>query len=677
MHALICDDDEFIRRTLEHALTRMGYQVEAASSAAEALNILRNTPIRLVITDWEMPGMTGVELCQAVRSDDLAGYVYIIMLTSRDKTEQRVQALSAGADDFISKPFNRDELGACMKTAERILSLETRDLAMFALAKLAESRDPDTGAHIERVQCYSRALAQQLALTPKYQTVIDAEYLRLIFQTSPLHDIGKVGIPDAILLKPGKLDPAEFEAMKAHVLIGAGTLEAALARFPNAKFLQMARDIAATHHERFDGSGYPAKLSGENIPLSGRIVALADVYDALTSRRVYKAAMPHEEARNIIVRESGKHFDPDVVEAFLCATPQFLQIRERLDEPAAEMIAAAPVATEVEAPPSAQTRVLLVEDDAIIRGPLARSLTAAGYEVIEANDGAEALQMTDGQAPQIVISDWSMPNLDGITLCRELRRRQSVDPLHFIMLTVHSDKSRLVEAFEAGVDDFLSKPFDERELLVRVRAGVRAVSTQEELRKRSEGSLKLNAQLSLLNNRLERLTMTDELTGLFNRRHAMTRLEEQWALSDRYGQPVTIAMADIDLFKHVNDTLGHEAGDTALKAVASVLKERARATDVVCRFGGEEFLVVFPAQSPAQALTYADRCRAMIGSVPIPGLHNSLRLTVSIGIATRNAEMSGSSDLLRAADAALYAAKSAGRNCVRLNETAMRLAQSA
>jgi diguanylate cyclase (GGDEF)-like protein len=461
------------------------------------------------------------------------------------------------------------------------------------------------------------------------------------------------------------------------VLIGAGTLEAALARFPNARFLQMARDIAATHHERFDGTGYPAKLSGESIPLSGRIVALADVYDALTSRRVYKAAMPHEEARNIIVRESGKHFDPDVVEAFLCATPQFLQIRERLEEPAAEAFGATPVATEVEPPAVSRTRVLLVEDDPIIRAPLARILREAHYEVIEATDGAEALRMTEGHPPQIVISDWSMPNLDGIALCRELRRRQSSDPLHFIMLTVHSDKLRLVEAFEAGVDDFLSKPFDERELLVRVRAGVRAVSTQEELKKRSEGSLKLNAQLSLLNNRLERLTMTDELTGLFNRRHAMTRLEEQWALSDRYGQPVTIAMVDIDLFKHVNDTHGHEAGDNALKAVAAVLKERARATDVVCRFGGEEFLIVFPAQSPAQALSYAERCRSLIASNPLSGINGLMTLTVSIGIATRAAEMTSSSELVRAADAALYAAKSAGRNSVRLNKTAMLLAQSA
>src|SRR5437588_5731379 len=161
----------------------------------------------------------------------------------------------------MTKPFEPQELAARMQAAERLLSLETRDVAIFALAKLAESRDPETGAHLERIQTYCRILAQDLASVERFKGRIDPEYVRLVYQTSPLHDIGKVGVPDAVLLKPGELDAAEFEIMKTHASIGAATLEAALRKFPGVKFLEMARDIAASHHEKFDGSGYPNRLA--------------------------------------------------------------------------------------------------------------------------------------------------------------------------------------------------------------------------------------------------------------------------------------------------------------------------------------------------------------------------------------------------------------------------------
>ncbi len=336
MRVLIVDDDEIARMVLEEALARAGYEVQSASNGRQALAVLKEKPCRLIVSDWEMPEMSGVELCRAIRSDHEQHYVYFILLTSHDSLDERVQGLTAGADDFVTKPFQTQELLARIGTGERVLSLETRDVAIFAMAKLAESRDPETGTHLERVRSYSRVLAQHLAGRDKFREQINGEYVRLIYQTSPLHDIGKVGVPDSVLLKPGRLSDREFEIMKTHAAIGAQTLDAALREFPGVKFLEMGRDIAATHHERFDGSGYPAKLAGEDIPLCGRIVAVADVYDALTSRRIYKAAFAHDVARSMIVADAGTHFDPHLVEAFVQNEPAFIAIRDRYTELHAE-----------------------------------------------------------------------------------------------------------------------------------------------------------------------------------------------------------------------------------------------------------------------------------------------------------------------------------------------------
>ncbi len=332
MKILVVDDDEIARAMLENTLVRAGYDVTTATNGRAALEILREEECRLVITDWEMPEMTGIELCQAVRTGDIAGYVYVILLTSRDSLQETVDGLSAGADDFIKKPFDPSELVVRVRAGERVLSLETRDVAIFALARLAESRDPETGAHLERVRSYCRLIGQYLTTLPKYSKEVDAEFVRLLYSTSPLHDIGKVGIPDNVLLKAGLLNDREYAIMKSHAQLGADTLQAALGQFPQAKFLKMARDIALTHHERWDGTGYPSGTIGEDIPLCGRILALADVYDALTSKRVYKPAYCHDVARSIIVDGSGKHFDPAIVEAFIACEQQFIDISLRMRE---------------------------------------------------------------------------------------------------------------------------------------------------------------------------------------------------------------------------------------------------------------------------------------------------------------------------------------------------------
>lgn len=327
MRALIVEDDPISSELLLHALLGFGYDVQTAPNGEEALAVLRTGQFRLVVSDWEMPKMSGVDLCRAIRRRAWSSYIYVILVTLRCDLASIVEGLESGADDFLTKPFRPAELRVRLRVGERMLGLESRDLTIFALAKLAESRDTDTGAHLDRMREYCRILAEDLSENSWYRGQIDGDYARLIYLTSPLHDIGKVATPDNVLLKPGRLTPEEFEIIKQHAILGAATLQAAAMMHPEAEFLGMAREIALTHHERFDGKGYPYGLQGEKIPLCGRIVALADVYDALTSKRVYKEAFSHEEARRLILEGKGTQFDPVIVRAFVRCEERFLAVR--------------------------------------------------------------------------------------------------------------------------------------------------------------------------------------------------------------------------------------------------------------------------------------------------------------------------------------------------------------
>jgi putative two-component system response regulator len=326
---LVAEDNDLEAEMLRHSLSGFGYEVALAADGREAYEMVRTGLYQLVVSDWEMPAMTGVELCRRIRQRPASRYVYVILLTSRSGTASVVEGLNAGADDFISKPFQPQELYVRLRAGERVVGLESRDLTIFSLAKLAESRDPETGAHLERMREYSRMIGQGLAARTGFDSLVDGEYVQLIYLTSPLHDIGKVGIPDRVLLKPGRLSQEEFEVMKQHTVIGGRTLDAAVHAYPEAAFLRMARDIAWTHHEKYDGTGYPRGLARDDIPLCGRIVAVADVYDALTSRRVYKEPYSHERARSVLLEGRGRHFAPAVVDVFLEIENQFQGIAER------------------------------------------------------------------------------------------------------------------------------------------------------------------------------------------------------------------------------------------------------------------------------------------------------------------------------------------------------------
>lgn len=481
-HILIVDDNAIVRTLLENVVKLEEYTASSVANGREALDFLKNSQPDLILLDIDMPVMDGYQTCREIRSKKEYETIPIVMVTAVNDKDIVKKVLSLGANDYIGKPFEPEELlariGAHIKikglieererlynqaelyfqsyknssdaimitdtegnivdinqafiniyryTREEVLNKnariiksskstgefykemwddilnpdkgyfsgevinltkdkneipvilsitaikkdeniigymgmtvdisvrkqleetlreynrtlelkvvertkeieDTQDATIIGLAKLAEYRDPETGAHLERIRSYCRLIAEELGVREKYKVLIDKKFIDMIYKSSPLHDIGKVGIPDHILLKPGKLTPEEFNVIKKHAIIGGDAISAAENRLGTHKisFLTMGKEIAYCHHEKFNGSGYPYGLKGDKIPLSARIMALADVYDALTTRRVYKDAWTHEATRDTIVNDSGKHFDPDIVDAFLTLEDKFIHIK--------------------------------------------------------------------------------------------------------------------------------------------------------------------------------------------------------------------------------------------------------------------------------------------------------------------------------------------------------------
>lgn len=351
---LIVDDSRAVRTFVRELLEQAGYAVIEANDGIAGLEAIATRKPDVVLLDIEMPNKTGLEVLAEL---DVTNRLFsVILFTTLSSLDAIVDGLERGADDYIVKPFKKAEflarLSAAIRiarnkrllfeaqmTAERTIeqmrqmqsilsdqklienkireTSEARNATIFAMAKLAESRDDDTGGHLERVREYCRQLAEDLRSHSPYSDHITAEFIDCIQHAAPLHDIGKVAIPDSILQKPGKLTSEEFEKMKSHTVLGADNLQLVFNTYPGNMFIGMGIEIALYHHERWDGSGYPDGLVGKNIPLSARIMALADVYDALRSDRCYRKGLTHDQVRNIILEGNGKHFDPEVVMAFL------------------------------------------------------------------------------------------------------------------------------------------------------------------------------------------------------------------------------------------------------------------------------------------------------------------------------------------------------------------------
>ena len=359
-------DDTPQNLSLMSDLLENEYAVKVAPSGARALKIARSgTPPDLILLDIMMPEMDGYEVCRQLKADPQTVDIPVIFLTAKTEVQDEQKGFELGAVDYISKPISPPLVLARVRTsltikatadflrdknlfleqevARRTVQVrEIQDVTILTMASLAETRDNETGNHILRTQYYVRALAIKLREHARFSTYLDDTTIDLLFKSAPLHDIGKVGIPDRILLKPGKLDDDEFAIMKTHTTLGRDAIESAEKRLGKAvPFLVCAKEIAHSHQEKWDGSGYPQALRGEAIPVSARLMALADVYDALISRRVYKPAFTHEQAVAIIVQGRDAHFDPDMVDAFLQIQDECRAIAQRYTDSHADLAEAA------------------------------------------------------------------------------------------------------------------------------------------------------------------------------------------------------------------------------------------------------------------------------------------------------------------------------------------------
>jgi putative two-component system response regulator len=346
---LVVDDEDRNLRLMELLLTSFGYDVITASNGEEALEKVHDISPDVILLDVMMPKIDGFEVAKRLKGEEGTKIIPVVMVTALNEVEDRVKALEAGADDFLNKPVDKTELRARVQSlikvkasndymrnyqkeleaevAKRTIQLrqalkKLKELSLESicyLCRAAEYRDENTGDHIKRVSHYTSAIARKMGLNK--QTVENLLY------TAPMHDAGKIGIPDHILLKPGELNDKEWEIMKQHTTIGAQILAGS-----DARFIKLAQTIALTHHEKWDGSGYPKGLKGPKIPLVGRIAAIADVFDALTSKRPYRIKpFSVEEAFDYIREERGRHFDPEVVDAFFAAKDEILSVKENVE----------------------------------------------------------------------------------------------------------------------------------------------------------------------------------------------------------------------------------------------------------------------------------------------------------------------------------------------------------
>jgi putative two-component system response regulator len=476
---LIVDDIPANIQVLVSILREDGYQISVATSGKQALELVERVRPDLLLLDIMMPDMDGYEVCRCLKADEATLHIPVLFITALGDPEDEAKGLALGAVDYITKPIhpelvrarvrNHLELKRYQSRLEETVRMRTRELQMTqavmieSLATLAEYRDPETGGHIKRTQNYVKALASKLRTNPRFCNELDDATIEMLYQSAPLHDIGKVGVRDVVLLKNGQLTDEEFELMKKHTSYGNEALRITEQKLGKSTFLRHAREVAYTHQEKWDGSGYPNGLKGDEIPISGRLMAVADVYDALISKRIYKPPMPHEKAVQIIAEGKGTHFDPDVVDAFLELEGVFRNIAITFAdyEEERQMLGAVPAHAAGNAAARTQ-KVLLAEDNPINLEIMSSQLTAHGYLVDVAANGKEALEHYRSGSYDLILTDIEMPEMDGYELTAEIRRLEAGTGRMTTIFAITASEFDLSadKARDHGFNGYMLKPLD-------------------------------------------------------------------------------------------------------------------------------------------------------------------------------------------------------------------------
>lgn len=670
---IVVENSQTTRDQLRATLS-LNHDVLTLADGSELPQAIEQFRPELVLLDFHLPDAQAIEICHAIRRQYPDRQIQLLILGQGMDEAQRLHAFAAGADDIIDKSISQLELNAKIDvlmrlrnamvratSAERKLEGYTRelerivekrslavqatqDIAVFALAKLADSRDTETGEHLVRMRAYSQMIAEQLRDGSPYQNEIDDQFLHDLYRSSPLHDIGKVGISDSILLKPGRLTPEEHDAMKQHVRIGAETLEEAASSGQGGSFFHMAAQIARYHHERWDGNGYLDGLSGKDIPLAARIVGVADVFDALTSKRVYKEAFPLEKARELIVEGRGTQFDPIVVEAFLHCFDSIAVFANGCDRAEGFKSAAQPskydypwTAHKANPEMMSNSSLLVVDNGSAELKLIAGWMAGAGMKVRSCATYVEATGLIQEECPKVVITKWGEEDPDSELFYRWIREEHLPQYVYTLAVVESADpREYSAKAYRLGVDDVILQSVSREELMARLNSAARVIELENHLRK------------------IER---HDPLTGLATLRYLNDQLKREWARTKNYRLPISCVVVDIDEFKEINKRYGMEMGDKVLQHLSRTIANHERSIDFLCRLDCDRLLLVLPESEEVNAYRVAERIKEEVAQSMLESVDHPVHYSVSIGVAQRSRQTPNLEALIENAKTALKIAK--------------------
>ena len=653
---LIVDDAEINRSMLADMLSDQ-YRVLEAANGLEAVAVLekQHSEIALVLLDIMMPEMNGFEVLAFMGKSDWLASVPVIMISAETSSAYIDRAYDLGATDYISRPFDEKTVQRRVKNTimlyakqkmlegmvtDQILEKERNNLLMVEiLSNIVEFRNGESGLHVLHIRTITELLLRHLAqMTDRYH--LTAAQIALIANASSLHDIGKISIPEDILNKPGKLTPEEFEQMKRHTVIGAQMLENAPCS-QNEELVRTAHDICRWHHERYDGGGYPDGLEGEDIPIAAQVVALADVYDALTSDRVYKPAYTHEAAMRMILNGECGAFSPLLRQCLIEMGPRIAEDMSKLTPGQVSASEAASISNQILSSGKASSRTLsLLEQERTKYQFFASMSKEIQYEY---NLSTDLMTLSDWGAAQlglgeIIAHPETNPELHRVIapddLCDLFGRLKAATPENPIVQAAYELNIRGERRWYKVV----ARPlWVENETAVMTGTIGKFSDVHEE-----------RLQMEALRARAEQ----DSLTKLHNHMSAREQIE-QTLVRGGAGQCALILL-DLDLFKSANDQYGHMFGDGVLKAVARRIVQNIRKEDIAARIGGDEFLIFTPCNGDVEPIV-SRLFQAICGT------YEGFEISLSMGVSICPRDGRNYEVLFHRADQALYAAKQHGR----------------